>query len=299
MQLVSKEHANNGGRRLVTSVLFALLGSFPLTAQTCSLYADFTSMTDAQLATMQVKLGFVGNSNGLMRSLVLTTAGTAPAPSMFAPCALEGFNDLAPVGVTVAGAELRALLNNVNTLSAVTAGGRAVGGTFAFSLANTQPSNKVFQAIVTPQTAALLFAQIRLSFAANRAATVALSQFGCSLGLTESGTPTNLSAVFKVSLGGVRLNRVANTFVAVMTVTNNSSTTPAGPVSVVLALPTNVTLARPDGVTCMTELPGRGFVNLTTIPAPGASVTMPVEFNNLDFEPLIMQSRVYGGTGAR
>ena len=298
MQLDSK-HFPRGVATAELVMMAALLGACPLTAQTCSPYADFTAMTDSQLSTLQVKLSFVGNSNGLMAPLVLTTAGVAPAPALFAPCSLEGYNDPSPVGVTVAVAELRALLNNVNSLTAVTAGGRAAGGTFSFSLANSQPSNKVFQAILTPQTAALLFTQIRQSFAPNRAATFALSKFACAVGLTEAGTPTNLTSVFKVSLGGVRLNRTTNTFVAVMTVTNNSSSTPAGPVSVVLNLPTNVTFTRPDGLTCLTELPGRGYVNLATIPAPGASTTMAVEFNNLDLEPLLVQSRVYGGTGAR
>jgi hypothetical protein len=270
-----------------------------LAAQNCSPYSGFQSLTDAQLATLQVKLTYVGVSNGLVSSLVFNAPGDTLDLTLFDLCAQEGFSDPSPSTLAIGIAELRAILNNVGTLPNVTGGGVAPDPFVAFSLANSQPTKKTFEAILNSTTAADLFAQLRKSLSNDKAATVALSRLGCSLGLNEPGAPTNITAVFGVTLSGLRLNRSTHTLVGTMTVTNNSNSTPPAPVSVVFDLPINVTVANPDGITCLTDLPGRGFINLNSIPLPGQKVSMPVEFKNLDQEPLTLKTRVFAGPGAR
>lgn len=268
-------------------------------AQNCSPYSNFQSMTDPQLATLQAKLVYVGVSNGLMSSLVFTAQGHTPDLTLFDLCNQEGFSDSAPTTFSAGVAELRAVLNNVGTLPAVTAGGVAADPFLAFSLANSQPAKAAFEVILDSSAAADLFIQLRKSLASNKVGTLALSKMGCSLGLNEPGQPTDVSAGFGITMSGVRLKRSTNTFVGTLTVTNNSGSTPSAPLSVVFDLPINVTIVNPDGITCTTALPGRGFINLSSIPAPGASVSLPLEFNNPDLETLTLQTTVFAGPGAR
>src|SRR5437879_6152272 len=94
-------------------------------AQTCSPYSDFQSLPASSLATLQVKLSFVGSSNSAFSSFAVTALGNAFDVSKFSPCQqLPGsyFNDTT-LNVTFATPqELQTLISNVASLPAVTAG---------------------------------------------------------------------------------------------------------------------------------------------------------------------------------
>jgi hypothetical protein len=291
-------------RKRVTVGLFlaaALLVSFPSLARAqCAPYSAFQSMTAAQLSTLQVKISYAGPSRSAMRPLVFTAIGNTVNTSLFSPCELTGTIGPAPENLFVGTSELQAVISNVGTLPTVTGGGAAASPFLEFSLENTQPSQTVFAAIIDSTTAPSLLTQLRASFT-SKPALAALAQIGCSFpSLAEPGTPTDVSSGFAVTLSGMRLKRSTNTYVGNLTVANNSGSTPPTPVSVALALPINVTIVNPDGQTCATSPPGLEFINLSSIPASGSNVTLPIEFNNPDLEILsIVSFKVYAGAGAR
>jgi hypothetical protein len=265
----------------------------------CASYSTFESLTKAQLSTLQVKISNAAPTRGISRSLLFSAIGSVADTAVFSPCELTGILDPAPRVSFVSTAELQAIVNNVATLPAVTGGGKAATPFMEFSLAITQPSQAVFAAILDYTTTAALFAQLRASLT-SQPATLALSDVACSFSLFESGRPTDLTLNFTVTLSGVRLKRSSQTYVGNLSITNNSGSTPAAPLSVALALPINVEIVNPAGQTCATSPPGLGFINLTSIPAPGSSVTVPIEFNNPDLETLnILSDKVYAGPGAR
>ena len=235
-----------------------------------------------------------------MPSLVFTAFGNPVNTSLFGPCELTGTIDPLPQAYFVSPAELQAIITNVGTLPAVTGGGTAATPFMEFSLANTQPSSTVFAAILDGPTAASLFNQLRASLT-NQQALLALSQVACSFSvLQESGSPTNVTSGFNVTLSGVRLKRSSGGYVGNLTVANNSGATQPAPLSVALALPTNVTITNPNGVTCATSPAGLAFINLASIPASGSNVIVPIEFANPDLETLnILSYKVYAGPGAR
>jgi hypothetical protein len=288
--------------RIALGILLAggILMAVPASVRAqCAPYSAFQAMTTAQLQTLQVKISHAGPSRGLMPSLVFTAIGNTVNTSLFSPCELTGVIDPAPQTLFVSTAELQAIITNVGTLPAVTGGGTAANPFLEFSMANTQPSQTVFAAIIDSTTAASLFTQLRASLT-SKPAMLALSKVACSFSLLEPGKPTDVTSGFTVTLSGVRLKRSTGGYVGNLTVANNSGSTPAAPVSVALSLPTNVTIANADGLTCATMPPGLGYINLTTIPASGSNVMVPIEFDNPDLETLsIVSDKVYAGPGAR
>lgn len=272
-----------------------------LMAQTlnCAPYSSFQAMSAAQLATLQVKLTFAGSSKGLLPSVAFTGLGNTYDATLFSPCQRSGLVDPSARVNFATTSDLAALITNVATLPTVTAGGASANPFLSFSLANSQPSKVAFEAVLDQPTTVALFSQLRASFADNKSIMLVLSKLGCSLGTLEAGVPTDVSGGFSVALSGLRLKRPTNTYVSVLTVTNNSASTPSAPLSVVLDLPINVTIVNPDGVTCQTSPQGRGFINLSSIPAPGKSVSVPVEFTNPDQEPVTFKTRILAGPGAR
>lgn len=266
----------------------------------CVPYATMQALAGAQLNALSLRLTFVGQSNRLLSTLVFTVGGAKPDLKAVKLCLREGFFDPAPTVVAVSASELRAVLDGVATVPALTAGETATDGILAFGLAASSPSRAAYETILDQANAAALFAQLRQSFAGNREATIALSRMACSLDLGEPGQPTDVSAGFTVSLSGMRLKRPEGTYVGTLVVTNDAVPAPPSPVSVVLDLPTNVTLVRPDGITCATELRARGFLDLPSVPAQGTSVRIPIEMTNPDQETLrLLGARVFAGPGAR
>ena len=272
-----------------------------LIAQTlnCAPYASFQAMSAAQLSTLQVKLTFVGGSKGLLPSVVFTGVGNTYDATLFSSCQRSGLVANSSRVNFASTADLAALITNVAMLPAVTAGGASPSPYVSFSLANSQPSKVAFEAILDQPTTAALFTQLRASFSDNKSILLVLSKFGCSLGTVEAGAPADVSTGFGVALGGLRLKRPANTYVTNLSVANNSSSTPLSPLSVVLDLPINVTITNPDGITCQTSPQGRGFISLSSVPAPGKGVSLPAEFNNPDQEPMTFKTRILAGPGAR
>jgi hypothetical protein len=273
-------------------------------ALSCAPFSTFQSLSSSSLATLQVKLTYVGVSNAAFPSIAITAFGNTFDLTQFSPCQqIVGgyFNDLS-LNVTFASpAELQTLINNVGTLSAVTAGGVVANPYLSFSLSITQPSNLAFEAVIDQPTATALMTQVAASLTNETATSKSLAAFGCNAGILPPGMPTDITSQVKVSLSGLRLRRDTGLYVGNLTVTNNSAGTLTAPVSVAVGFTgsSSVRLAAPDGTTCAVSPGGRGFLNLTSLPAQGSNVTMPVQFTNPDAEPITITTQVLAGPGSR
>lgn len=289
---------------LAAALMMGLVASRPLHAQSFSPYSDFQSMTLAQLATLQVKLTYVGPTSEPLSSVAFTSTTNTLNLSLFVPFRRAGIgysnDDLAvPLTFTASAQELKSVIDNVATLPNVTAGGVATTRFISFSLVNTQPATKGFEAVLNSADARLLFDQLRLSLASNGSGLKQLSQMACPLNLLEAARPTDVSASVSVSLSGVRLNRTTGRFVGTATVTNNSGTSLATPVSVVFIPTANVRLAMADGTTCGSTPVGAPFINLPSALGAGQSADITVEFNNPDRLSFTATTKVLSGPGAR
>jgi len=103
-----------------------------------------------------------------------------------------------------------------------------------------------------------------------------------------------------LTYGGFTINPVTRRYVQTVTLKNNSSTTIAGPLSLVLEqLPANVTLYNASGLTTQILPGGRPYLNVDANLSPGQSVSMQVQFTNPGNVAVIYQARVLAGPGSR
>lgn len=289
---------------LLTLIATGLLCPSFVPAQTFSPYSDFQAMTLQQLATLQVKLTYVGPTSKSLPSIAFTSTTNTLDLSLFVPFrrpAIDYSNDdrIAASTFTASTQELKSVIDNVATLPNVTTGGVATTRLLSFSLVNTQPTTKGFEAVVNSADAGLLFDQLRLSLANNSGGLKQLAQMACPLNLLGAARPTDVSASAKVSLTGLRLQRTTGRFVGTATVTNNSAGTLAAPVSVVFVPTANVRLLKDDGTTCGTTPVGAPFINLPGALGAGQSAQINVEFENPDRLQFTTTTKVLAGPGAR
>jgi hypothetical protein len=266
-------------------------------------YSDFQAMSLDDLKTLQVKLTYLGPRKDILSTVAFTSTFNTLDLSKFVPFRQPGFDydadDLSVQTFSASPAELKAVIDNVAMLPAVTAGGVASPPYLSFMLLNTLGSTKVFEAILSKADTADLFAKLRLALASNKDGLRKLNDMACPLGVLESGTPTDVSAQVGVTLGGVRINRATGRFVGTATLKNNSAVAIAGPVSLLLDLPGSVSLFNSDGTTCGTTPRGREFINVPAGLAAGASAQLTLEFNNPDSEAIKPTTKVLAGPGAR
>ena len=293
--------SRRGGRRVVgvlaVGIVLTLAASLTA-APNFSPYSDFQAMTVKGLETLQAELAPQGPREDLLHSVTFTSTVNTLDVSKLVPFRRSGFSYTSGPGVTFKATpqELKAMIDNVATLPNVTAGGVAVSRRVSFTLVN---QGKGFEAIVNKADGAALFEKLRESFANNKEALLALNTLACPLGLTESGTPTDVGASASVDFSGIRLVRSTGRFVGTATVKNNSANTFAAPVSVVVIAKNNVELANADGTTCFASPIGAPFVNLPGALAPGQSASVTVEFRNPDRLAVAPTTKVLAGAGAR
>lgn len=288
---------------LLVAIVVGLPHPEVVQAQTFSPYADFQAMTLQQLATLQVKLTFVGSQQRALQSMAFTSSSNTLDLDLFVPFQRPGityFNDTVKVEpFSASPEELEAVIDNVGTLPNVTAGVVAANVYISFALFNSQPSEKAFEAILNESDAAALFDQLRLSLANNKDSLRNVSEMACPIGLLETERPTDVSANITVVLKGVRLDRSTGRFVGTAEVTNSSAGALVAPVSLVVDLEGNVRLANADGITCGTSPVGREFIDLPASVGPGATTEITLEFDNPDLEEIKVTTKVLSGPGAR
>jgi len=273
--------------------------------QSFSPYSDFLNMSPSQLTTLQGKLTFVGPQEEPVPSVGFTSTSNTMNLSLFVPFQRAGFsyqNDTLQVRLfTASTAQLQAMLQNAGLIPAVQAGGVGNPPYVSFSLVNTVPGTKGYEAILSPADGISLLNAFRNALAGNSDALTALNDFGCSTALRDPGVPADVSATVQVTLSGVRLVRSTGRYAATATLKNNGASAVALPISLVLTLPQGVTLFTTNGSTCGVSPVGLPFVNAPVSGPlqPGATIQINLEFINPNGVPIVAPTKVLAGPGGR
>jgi len=218
--------------------VMAIAGS--ANAQSFSPYSAFTSLNTQQLATLQVKLTYMGIQDKGLPSLGYSVTGNSFNLSRFVPFFRPAFdyaNDQNAKTFFMSTTEAQAIITQVGMISAITVGGASSNPFVSFSMvAITGSQNIGFEAIVDASTALQLFAALRAALQTVPALLSTLSIMACPAGINEPGTPVDVTSSAGVTFSGVRLDRVTGQFVGTATVKNNGGSTFPNPVSLILAL---------------------------------------------------------------
>ena len=296
------------GRLAAACLAFAIAAlpwSAPARAQTYTPYSVFQAMTPAQLATLQVKLTWIGPVDAPLATRAgISTTGTVNL-GLFTPFQRPGFDYgsdfVDPVSFKATTAQLKAVIDSVATLPGVTDGGVDAAGLLSFALLNTVGGTKCFESIVDETNGRALFARMRGALAANASAVLALDEMACETGMAPITPAADHTGDVSITMTGVRLDRKTGQFVGRVRVTNSSASLLPAPLSLVANVQANVSLAGGDGRTCRVDPVGRPYVNLAVGAglAPGAFVEKVLRFNNPDLEKIEVDWRVVAGPGAR
>jgi len=297
--------------RTLTVRSFALLVGFMalnqlVEAQPLSPYSDFQQLSVGQMTTVQLKLTYVGSQKDVIHSTGLFVGGGPFSAAIFVPFRRPGISydndDVALHTAPVSAQEMKAIIDAVGTLPAVTAGLVAIPELISFALSNSSPSAKVFEAILDKNQAAAVFEKLRTALVANKKALQEVAGIACPLVILEPGNPVDVTSSVQIVLSGFRLNRATNRYVGTVSAKNNGLTPLNGPVTLVFEFPGAIRMFNLDGTTCGITPGGREFLNIVATGAsfaPAATIQSNVELVNPNAEPIKAPTTVYAGPGAR
>lgn len=286
---------------VVACVLFPTAGH----GQAFSPYSDFLAMTPAQLATLQVKLTWLGFQTQRVPTVGLTAVGNAPNPSLFAPFERPGFdysNDDSQIdSLATTVTALEAMLDSVATIPGVTDGGVDAGGYLSFALLNTAGGTRAFESILDTTNAIALMARMQGALAGSPGAARGLRELACALRLLQAAPPTDVTPSVSFEFSGIRLVRSTGKMAGTLKITNTSGASIPGPLTVVVVTTELVELVGEDGRTCRIKPAGRPYVILSVGAglAPGAMVQTVLRFSNPDLDAITPQVFVLSGPGSR
>lgn len=267
-------------------------------------FSAFQTLTDAELASVQIKLTYVGIQEDVIATVVINATPSPPDMKVFVTFRHSGVsyaNDALGVRHLIATlAELRAIIDNSGAIPAVVAGSITAPEYLSFALVRSGSGAPLGFEVVLNQTAgASLMSAIRLALATNSGATTVIDDFSCGSALREAGAPMDVTSRTAVALSGLRLNRATGRFVGTASVKNISATPLPSPVSLVLGLPTGITLYNANGITCSFNPAGLPFVTASSTDIlAGASLQINLEFLNPRSIPITATTKVLGGQGA-
>lgn len=110
----------------------------------------------------------------------------------------------------------------------------------------------------------------------------------------------DVSGSIGIIFGGFTLNPITRRYAQTVTLRNDSAGTITGPISLVLdSLSSNASLLNASGHTAVTVPSGSPYVNANTNLAPGASVSIGLQFSNPSHAAITYQTRVLAGSGSR
>jgi len=263
-------------------------------------------MTPSDLATLQVKLSYVGPQLASVTTVIITSTSSTPDMALFVPYRRIGWeyvNDESAdvIALPVPIIALDGLIARVGTLPEVTSGEAESLGTLSFMMVNlNSPIGPCgFEAILEGPASRDLFREIRTALTASPDAVEKLSQWACGLDLMPTTVATDVTSSVAIKIGGVRLDRSDGTFVAWASIRNNGSTLLSPPLALVLKPATNLSVANASGYTCRASPPSQPYLMLSTPSglAPGAETRILVRFLNPSLIPIATTTRLYSGTG--
>jgi hypothetical protein len=292
---------------LVVLLATALASSQPVGAQTFAPYSDFQAMSVARLATLQVKLTYIGDQTASINTVAFTAPGNPVDLTLFTPYRRPGLHyandDSSPRSFAATTQQLRALLDSVGKLPNVTDGDVDLDGSVSFALLNTAGgTTKVFEAVVNGTSGPALFDKMLSALAGNSDGIRVLTDFGCDVHLLPASTLLSAEELVRVDVGGLRRDhQTSDQFVCKVRVTNTSITTLPAPLSLVVIRHGNAELLGGSGLTCNTYPPGFPYVNLSVGNglAPGSFAEATLRFANPSGGKLTLRFRAFAGPGIR
>jgi len=153
-----------------------------------SAFSDFQAMGLDELKALQVKLTFIGEQDEVVTTLAFTSPSNTLDLNQFILYRRAGINygnDDSYVNTCQASTtELKATIQNLSTLPAVTGGGVAREKFLSFAMFNTVASgDKAFEAILNHGDTKTLFERLRLALRANQSCLNALTRQWREMGL--------------------------------------------------------------------------------------------------------------------
>lgn len=266
-------------------------------------YADFTMLSQADLATLQIKLRHLA-TGGDAFVILWDQHSSEPDISGF-----ESFrfpnrdysSDLSgpmiPLHITTA--LLDALIDSVGTLDAVTSGPNDTTSFFSFAMLSEAAGTTIaFEAIVADTIGRTIVSKMRGVIP--DALEGELVAWACPRYLSAL-VPIDVTNGVKIVFSGVRLNRQTGRFVSRAVLTNQSATPLQAPITVVLSCKGAVTPIGEAGRTCLVAPEGSPYFTFLDSGslASNASIGLILEFDNPDRRPLKINTRVYSGPGDR
>lgn len=289
-----------------------LLCSFVLIAwpakvegQSYAPYSEFQSMTTLQVQRIQLKLTCMWYGHPA-QTVVLTTTGYSPNVSAFTAYRRSGHEDRyrrdqnQVRNLQISTTQMKAIIDGVATVSAVTDGGIDSDGSLSFALHDVVSGNtKVFESILAVTNGKLLFEKILSAVGTSAAVKSELVDYACGLGMRPGSPPTEVTSQVSIQMRGTRLNRSTGSYVSTIRVTNTSGQTITGPLIFVLALAGNVELSNGSGRTCLVQPAGMYTYTLTGGDlGSGQSVEAILMFANSEQEPIeLVIKKVFRANG--
>jgi hypothetical protein len=293
----------------IASVVVAILSMLAVedgAGQSFSPYAVFQNMSLTDLATLQVKLTYVGPQREAISTVAFTTPTNTLDLNAFQAIRRPGLsyaNDNFPIkSFSAATTELGAMISGVAAFPNITTGGVDLTPYLSFAMLNTAVGPSAFEAVLGLPDAANLFATLKSVFANNKPGLKLINEMACSIGLLEPGTPANVTNSATVAISGFRLNRSTRRYVGTATVTNTSSAPFMGPVTLVFAFGGGVRLFSADGATCALIPQGRDYLTLDLTGgqlSAGEVIQVPLDLDNPNNDAIKVTTQLFAGPGAR
>lgn len=292
--------------RTVLSLSLAGILSSTAVAQTFALFSEFQALSPTELATVQVKITYLGPSDSPVGSLAFSCAPNAVDPYVFRPFRRTEFSpyyDFASTVFQVAPDLLHAMIDSVGTLAGVTDGGVDSSGYVSFAMLKTVGGTRVFESIVDETNGRLLIAKMQAAFSGDANALRLTTECGCRMSLLYDNPPAEVTQVVSVKCGGFRQVRKSDQYAARVRVTNSSGVTLQAPVTLLPGIiGENVELVGEGGWTCAIEPGGEAYLTLPTGSgglAPGAHVDITLHIKNPSMDRIRVQPQVFAGPGTR
>jgi hypothetical protein len=269
--------------------------------------APFVGLSDTQLASLQVRITYLGAKATPFPSLVLTAAG-APVDTMgFRSFQRAGFaygkHQSALIHLPVALPELRDLLQSVAALPDVSDGTVDSIGWFSFALLDTADgTRRTFESILNETSALELFDAMRNVFGGNPKARDLWAVMGCGLKILPRAPGGEITRDLMMSLEQLGCDPASDRVSCRARLLNRSHRTLEGPLVMVLNVtPTSVRLLDADGYTCHVFYPGAPYVALPLEKglAPGEAVERLLTFENPRHVSFAIERRAFVGIEER
>lgn len=295
------------------------------------LLSDFKSISENEFKKVQGKLTYVGPRTEIIPSLPIVTGydfdaieasdhGIGRFDSFRTPSIDYSADDpaqtyLVAEFLVIEPKTFKEMVGRINGLPLSTKSPDTQNPYMAFAILHTD-KKLGFETILNQNDSFTLVTAMRESLKTTKPNWQTLTRFACTAGLLGDKRATDVSDKVSVVTTPPRLvkeliptkgKKATPSYESTAMITNQSSQTVAGPISLVVALQDegirgDLYLQNNDGTTCLAQPPGMYYLNVS-LPnnylASGQNVKVQLLFGNLNDEQIQFTTRVLAGDGER